>query len=74
MVVGDPRGAPAPGSGLTTTKAAFIEEARAHGDIYIHQPYQLYSPDNHGAGWGHKCRRNTASFFGNSSCAMQRSG
>ena len=32
----------APGSGLTTTKAAFIEEARAHGDIYIHQPYELY--------------------------------
>jgi phenylalanine-4-hydroxylase len=41
----------APGSGLTTTKAPFIEEARAHGDIYIHQPYQLYSPDNH-ATWG----------------------
>jgi phenylalanine-4-hydroxylase len=37
----------APGSGLTTTKAAFIEEARAHGDIYIHQPYELYSAENH---------------------------
>ena len=36
-----------PGSGLTTTKAAFIEEARAHGDIYIHQPYELYSEENH---------------------------
>jgi phenylalanine-4-hydroxylase len=36
-----------PGSGLTTTKAAFIEAARAHGDIYIHQPYELYSPENH---------------------------
>jgi phenylalanine-4-hydroxylase len=36
-----------PGSGLTTTKAAFIEEARAHGDIYIHQPYELYSAENH---------------------------
>jgi phenylalanine-4-hydroxylase len=34
-------------SGLTTTKAAFIEEARAHGDIYIHQPYELYSEENH---------------------------
>jgi phenylalanine-4-hydroxylase len=34
-------------SGLTTTKAAFIEEARAHGDVYIHQPYELYSPENH---------------------------
>ena len=37
----------APGSGLTTTKAAFIEEARAHGDVYIHQPYELYSAENH---------------------------
>ena len=36
-----------PGSGLTTAKAAFIEAARAHGDIYIHQPYELYSPENH---------------------------
>ena len=37
----------APGCGLTTTKAAFIEQARAHGDVYIHQPYELYSPENH---------------------------
>jgi phenylalanine-4-hydroxylase len=37
----------APASGLTTTQAAFIEEAKAHGDIYIHQPYELYSPENH---------------------------
>jgi phenylalanine-4-hydroxylase len=36
-----------PSSGLTTTKAPFIEEARAHGDIYIHQPYELYSAENH---------------------------
>jgi len=36
-----------PGSGLTTTKAAFIEEAKAHGEIYIHQPYELYSSENH---------------------------
>src|SRR5687767_11697483 len=40
-----------PAAGLTTTKAPFIEEARAHGDIYIHQPYELYSPDNQ-ATWG----------------------
>jgi phenylalanine-4-hydroxylase len=33
--------------GLTTTKAAFIEAARAHGDVYIHQPYELYSAENH---------------------------
>jgi phenylalanine-4-hydroxylase len=32
--------------GLTTTKAPFIEEARAHGQIYIHQPYELYSAEN----------------------------
>ncbi|HEX3693864.1 MAG TPA: phenylalanine 4-monooxygenase [Polyangia bacterium] len=37
----------APGSGLTTTRAAFIEQARENGDIYIHQPYELYSPENH---------------------------
>ena len=41
----------APPPGLTTTKAPFIEEARAHGDIYIHQPYELYSADNQ-ATWG----------------------
>jgi len=38
--------APAAG-GLTTTKAPFIEEARARSEIYIHQPYQLYSAENH---------------------------
>jgi phenylalanine-4-hydroxylase len=32
--------------GLTTTKAAFIEEARAHGELYIQQPYELYSDEN----------------------------
>jgi phenylalanine-4-hydroxylase len=32
---------------LTTTRAPFIEEARAHGEIYIiDQPYELYSDDN----------------------------
>ena len=39
-----PPGPPAPG--LTTTKSPFIEEARAHGEIYIHQPYELYSAEN----------------------------
>ena len=33
--------------GLTTTKAPFIEQAQAKGQIYIHQPYELYSEDNH---------------------------
>ncbi|MGD2110001.1 MAG: phenylalanine 4-monooxygenase [Phycisphaerae bacterium] len=32
--------------GLTTTKAPFIEEARAKGDVYIRQPYELYSDEN----------------------------
>ena len=33
--------------GLTTTKAPFIEQAQASGQIYIHQPYELYSEENH---------------------------
>ena len=33
--------------GLTTTRAPFVEQARAKGDIYIHQPYELYSEENH---------------------------
>jgi len=32
--------------GLTTNKAPFIEEVRAKGDIYIRQPYELYSAEN----------------------------
>jgi phenylalanine-4-hydroxylase len=32
--------------GLTTNQAPFIEHARASGDIYIRQPYELYSGDN----------------------------
>ena len=35
--------------GLTTTKAAFIEQAKAEGRLYIDQPYQLYSEANHEA-------------------------
>ena len=35
--------------GLTTTEAAFIEEARGQGQFYIHQPYELYSAENHAA-------------------------
>lgn len=33
--------------GLTTTKAAFIEQAKRDGRIYIEQPYELYSEENH---------------------------
>ena len=33
--------------GLTTTQAPFIEEAQSKGQLYIHQPYELYSEANH---------------------------
>ena len=32
--------------GLTTTKAPFIENAQRDGQIFIHQPYELYNEDN----------------------------
>jgi len=35
--------------GLTTTKSPFIEAAQADGQLYIAQPYELYSADNHAA-------------------------
>lgn len=35
--------------GLTTTKAPFIEQAQATGQLYIHQPYELYTEANHEA-------------------------
>jgi phenylalanine-4-hydroxylase len=40
---------PAIASGLTTTEAPFIEEARRRGQLYIEQPYELYSEENHEA-------------------------
>jgi phenylalanine-4-hydroxylase len=33
--------------GLTTSQAPFIEEAQKHGRLFIEQPYQLYSAENH---------------------------
>ncbi len=39
----------APGSGLTTTKAPYIENAVRNGEMYIEQPYELYSQANHDA-------------------------
>jgi phenylalanine-4-hydroxylase len=33
--------------GLTTGQAPFVEEARHRGDLYISQPYELYSEANH---------------------------
>lgn len=38
-----------PHPGLTTTKAPFIEEAVSRGELYIQQPYELYSEANHEA-------------------------
>lgn len=34
---------------MTTTEAPFIEAARGKGELYIQQPYDLYSTDNHEA-------------------------
>jgi len=33
-------------SGLTTTMAPFIEQAQQNGELYIEQPYDLYSQEN----------------------------
>ncbi|MBA3726892.1 MAG: phenylalanine 4-monooxygenase [Armatimonadetes bacterium] len=33
-------------TGLTTQHAAFIEDAQAHGELFIRQPYELYSEEN----------------------------
>ncbi len=33
--------------GLTTTKSPFIEQAVQNDEVYIHQPYALYSEENH---------------------------
>ena len=38
-----------PPAGLTTGEAPFIEEARSQGELYIRQPYDLYSEENHEA-------------------------
>jgi phenylalanine-4-hydroxylase len=35
--------------GLTTSEAPFIEEAKRDGQLYITQPYELYSEENHQA-------------------------
>ena len=37
------------GQGLTTTKAPYIENAARNGEMYIDQPYELYSAENHDA-------------------------
>lgn len=35
--------------GLTTNQSTFIEQARRDGRLYIQQPYELYSAENHEA-------------------------
>jgi phenylalanine-4-hydroxylase len=35
--------------GLTTSQSPFIEQAQHNGQLYIHQPYELYSAENHEA-------------------------
>jgi len=37
------------GAGLTTTRVPFIEEAKHEGRLFIHQPYEQYSEENHRA-------------------------
>jgi phenylalanine-4-hydroxylase len=36
-------------AGLTTSQSPFIEQAREAGEIYIRQPYELYTEANHAA-------------------------
>jgi phenylalanine-4-hydroxylase len=36
-------------AGLTTSESPFIKQARAHRELYVHQPYELYSEENHTA-------------------------
>ncbi|MEM9291623.1 MAG: phenylalanine 4-monooxygenase [Acidobacteriota bacterium] len=37
------------GTGLTTTRAPFIEEAKGRGEMFIRQPYEHYNDNNHEA-------------------------
>jgi phenylalanine-4-hydroxylase len=37
------------GGGLTTREAAFVDNARDRGQLFINQPYELYSAENHAA-------------------------
>ena len=42
--------------GLTVSEAPFIEQARRDGELYIEQPYELYTTENHAA-WSSLYRR-----------------
>ena len=41
------RPATVPAAASRRRKAPFIEQAQANGELYIHQPYELYSDENH---------------------------
>ena len=43
-------------AGLTASEAPFIEQARRDGELYIEQPYELYTEENHAA-WSSLYRR-----------------
>jgi phenylalanine-4-hydroxylase len=53
VTLGDPTltldAVPDPVAGLTTGEAPFIEDALAHGELFIDQPYNLYTDANHDA-------------------------
>jgi phenylalanine-4-hydroxylase len=52
----DPLATTAVEPGLTTTRAPFIEQAQRNGEIYIRQPYELYSGENQET-WRRLCAR-----------------
>lgn len=49
MTTASETAAPVITNDLTTTRAPFIEEAIDHGSLFIEQPYELYSENNHEA-------------------------
>lgn len=42
-----PHSMPSSEGGLTTTEAPFIEQAQRNGELFIEQPYEMYSEENH---------------------------
>lgn len=42
-----PHSMPSTEGGLTTTEAPFIEQAQRDGELFIEQPYEMYSEENH---------------------------
>ncbi len=46
LAVEGPPGGPIAGGDLTTGRAGFIERAQSRGDLFVEQPYELYSEAN----------------------------